>query len=74
MTNFMKTFLTVLELFHVSSWTDGRKEEFYRLFAGIKAHLERFSFKISDNVYEAEKTLCIVEEQSTLKCHFNFKP
>jgi len=56
MKNFMKIFLAVLELFHVSSWRDGRKEEFYRLFAGIRAHLEQFSYKISDEVYESEKT------------------
>jgi len=74
MKNFMKSFLAVLELIHVSSWRDGGKEEFYRLFAGIKAYLEPFSYKISDDVYESEKTLYVVEEQSTLKCHFNYKP
>ena len=66
MTNFMKIFLAVLELFDVSNWRDGRKEEFYRLFAGIRAQLESFSYKISDEVYESEKTLYAVEEQSTL--------
>jgi hypothetical protein len=74
MTNFIKIFLSVLELFHVSSGRDGRKEEIYRLFAGIKAHLKRFWYKISDNVYGSEKNLCVAEVQSSLKCHFNYKP
>lgn len=63
MTNFMKIFLVVLELFRVGSWRDGRKEEFYRLFAGIKEHLEPFSYKISNDVYESKKTLYFAEEQ-----------
>jgi hypothetical protein len=75
MTSYMKITLAVLELFHVSSWRDGRKkEEFYKLFAGIKAHLEIFSYKISNDVYESEKTLCFLEKQSTLKCYFNYNP
>jgi hypothetical protein len=68
----MKFFLADLELFNASSWRD-RKEAFYRLFAGIKAHLEIFSYKISDNIYESEKTLCVFEEQSTWICHLNCK-
>jgi hypothetical protein len=42
----MKIFLAVLELFHVSSWRDGGKEAFYRLFAGKRRTWKNFLTKL----------------------------
>jgi hypothetical protein len=74
MTSFVQLYLADRELFPVRDWKDRRKDEFNRLFAGIKVHLQTFSYKISGYAYETETTLYSATEQLATKCDLNYRP